>query len=168
MPYRLPTRCRHPGCPHLVRGARFCNAHRGDDARVSDTRRGTPAQRGYDATWANVANLRRTHDAYLCQPCLTQERMTPAKTVDHIIPVHVRPDWRLELGNTQVICAGCHQRKTSDDTRRYGSSTQTTLTAQQIENRRLTALLAEAPRNEESFGAEPSAKPDDEAGGGRS
>jgi 5-methylcytosine-specific restriction endonuclease McrA len=148
MPLRLKTRCRYPGCPRAVRGA-LCDEHRGTYAQRTDARRGTPAQRGYDATWAAVANVRRQRDAYLCQECLKHNRLTPSKTVDHIIPVHVRPDWRLVLANTQVICAPCHHHKTTEDTRRYGSSTQRQLTLAQQEQRRQAQQLTTAPREDE-------------------
>lgn len=148
MPLRLKTRCRYPGCPRTVRGA-FCDEHRGTFTRRSDARRGTPAERGYDAAWANVANVRRQCDGYVCQECLKHNHLTPSKIVDHIIPVHVRPDWRLELGNTQVICPPCHQTKTAQDTKRYGSSTQTRLTAEQQEQRRQVQGWTTAPRSED-------------------
>jgi 5-methylcytosine-specific restriction endonuclease McrA len=69
-----------------------------------------------------VARLRRQADSWLCQPCLNDGRITASNEVDHIIPIHVRPEWRLEIGNTQVICRCCHRRKTLDDAARYGSS----------------------------------------------
>jgi 5-methylcytosine-specific restriction endonuclease McrA len=81
--------------------------------------------------------------------CLKHGHLTPSKTVDHIIPVHVRPDWRLVLENTQVICPPCHQTKTLADTKRYGSSTQTKLTPEQVEQRRQVQGWNVAPRSEE-------------------
>jgi 5-methylcytosine-specific restriction endonuclease McrA len=89
---------------------------------VGELRRGTPTQRGYDRDWMRVARERREADNWLCQPCLAVGRITASNEVDHMIPLHVRPDWRLEVGNTQVICRCCHRRKTLDDAKRYGSS----------------------------------------------
>ena len=89
---------------------------------VQEVRRGTPSQRGYDRDWTRVARQRREADSWLCQPCLVIGRITASNEVDHIVPIHVRPDWRLEFENTQVICRCCHRRKTLDDAARYGSS----------------------------------------------
>ncbi len=146
MPFQMKTRCRFPGCPELVRGQRFCTEHRGCASQQQDARRGTPAERGYDQDWIKVAALRRQLDADLCQPCLGRGYDQPARTVDHILPVHVRPDWRLELANTQVICDDCHRRKTTIDCRQYGSSTAAKLTEQQRNERQLAQGLRDPPR----------------------
>ena len=145
MPMRMKTRCRHPGCPRLTRD-RLCNEHRNSYSRLSDARRGTASQRGYDRAWNEVAEARRRMDYELCQPCREEDRLTPSRIVDHIIPVHVRPDWRLIIGNAQVICSVCHQAKTTEDNKRYGSSTQEHLTSEQQVNRRQAMELSTPPR----------------------
>jgi hypothetical protein len=89
---------------------------------VRELHRGTPRQRGYDRDWNHIAKARREADHWLCQPCLGVGCITASNEVDHIVPIHVRPDWRLEFDNTQVICRSCHRKKTIDDARRYGSS----------------------------------------------
>ena len=114
---------------------------------VLAVRRATPSARGYDAAWRRVARARREIDHWLCQPCLAEGRLTAANDVDHIVPIHVRPDWRLELYNTQVICRVCHRRKTIDDARRYGSSETRTLTDQQTQARDEVKQLARPPRS---------------------
>jgi len=97
---------------------------------VSELHRGTPSARGYDRAWNRIATQRREADEWLCQPCLIEGRITASNTVDHIIPIHVRPDWRLAFDNTQVICC-CHRRKTNEDTMRYGSSESRAITQNQ-------------------------------------
>jgi 5-methylcytosine-specific restriction endonuclease McrA len=93
-----------------------------------------------------VAAVRRQLDCSLCQPCLNRDRLQPARTVDHIVPLHVRPDWRLELENTQVICNDCHRRKTLADSQRYGSSTARNLTEAQRNERQVVQGLRDPPR----------------------
>ena len=149
MPQRLKTRCRFRGCPQLVRGA-YCPEHASEAyRRPVDRRRGTPAERGYDATWAAVARWRRRLDKHLCQPCNASGRLTPSKTVDHIVPLHVRPGWRREIGNTQVICPSCPGLKTAADSARYGSSTQERLSEGQQAARAEARLMCVPPRGGE-------------------
>jgi 5-methylcytosine-specific restriction protein A len=147
VPAKLKTRCNHPGCPNTSHG-RFCAEHTQGQRRTSDRRRGSAKQRGYDTTWSKVAAIRRNLDCGLCQPCVRDNRLTASSIVDHIIPLHVRPDWRLVLGNTQVICHVCHQQKTREDVIRYGSSTATRLTDSQRKNRRQAQELVVPARGE--------------------
>jgi 5-methylcytosine-specific restriction protein A len=99
----------------------------------------------YDAAWKRVAKARRRADG-ICQACLAEGRITAASDVDHVIPVHVRPDWRLEFDNTQAICRPHHRRKTQEDARRYGSSTAQRLTPSQHAARLAAQALARPPR----------------------
>lgn len=112
-----------------------------------DRGRGTAKDRGYDSQWERVALERRQLDMYLCQTCLKDDCVTSSNIVDHIVPIHVRPDWRVEIGNTQVLCNGCHSRKTSDDLRLYGGRTQRQFTREQFENRNVVLRMTTPPRD---------------------
>ena len=109
-----------------------------------DEWRGASSERGYDRDWLRVAAMVRERDGGLCQHCLKEggialameqlSRTKQANIVDHIMPLHVRPDWRLEMENCQTLCRSCHAAKTHRDNQRYGSATRTQLIpAQQME-----------------------------------
>jgi 5-methylcytosine-specific restriction protein A len=82
-----------------------------------DKRRGSPAQRGYDAAW------RRVRGAYLaahplceCDDCQAgAKRITPAEVVDHIDTIEARPDLRLSWSNLRAMSKRCHDRRTARD-----------------------------------------------------
>lgn len=123
MPLRPLTPCNKPGCGRLVRG-RYCDAHAEQHIkttiRARDDRRGTPAERGYDAAWAALSKrYRKQHP--LCEQHLARGQSVPVALVDHIVPIHV--DWSLRLleDNLQSLCESCHAAKTAEDRKRYGS-----------------------------------------------
>ena len=120
MPTKLKTRCRFPGCGRAAT-ERFCPEHRAESyRRPADRHRGTPAQRGYDHRWRKVRHwyLRREP---LCEDCLDEGIVNAEHLeVDHIIPIAVRPDLRLNVDNLRTLCRQHHKRKTDADKRRYG------------------------------------------------
>ncbi|MHC2066141.1 hypothetical protein ACYFX5_01590 [Bremerella sp. T1] len=62
------------------------------------------------------------------------------------MPLHVRIDWRLEIGNTQVLCRMHHRTKTEQDNQLFGSSTEGNVSAIQQTRRDAARRLQEPPR----------------------
>jgi 5-methylcytosine-specific restriction enzyme A len=119
-PLRLKTRCRHRGCPKTTRNG-WCEEHAPERYhRDSDRCRGTPAERGYDEAWRRLrASYYREHP--LCEDCLDEGVYSPEGIeVDHVIPIHVRPDRRLDGTNLRSRCVTHHRRKTQQDIAQYG------------------------------------------------
>lgn len=50
----------------------------------------------------------------LCEDCLRQGRHTPARVVDHIVPINKGGD-SLDIANLQSLCDACHNRKSAKD-----------------------------------------------------
>ncbi|MFA8018395.1 HNH endonuclease [Bremerella cremea] len=113
---------------------------------IYEVRRGSSSSQGYDADWERIAKRRRQLDHYLCQECLKRGLSTSAKDVDHIIPLHGRIDWRLELGNTQVLCRMHHRAKTEHGNQLFGSSTEANVSVIQQTRRDAARRLQEPPR----------------------
>lgn len=69
--------------------------------------RPSAAKRGYDATWQKLRESVLAAEP-ACRYCQEMGITEPAEHVDHIIPLHVRPDLRLEPTNLQPLCPECH------------------------------------------------------------
>ena len=64
----------------------------------------------YDRKW------RKARRAYLeehplCEECLDNDRITPARDIDHVIPLS-EGGARLDCSNFRALCRRCHNRKT--------------------------------------------------------
>lgn len=64
-------------------------------------------KRGYDGDW-NI--VRRFHlDMFPnCKYCAEQGKLVRADVVDHIEPIHLAPERRLDLSNLQSLCKVHH------------------------------------------------------------
>jgi 5-methylcytosine-specific restriction enzyme A len=77
--------------------------------RADAIRRGTSASRGYGHKWQQ-ARLGYLAKHPLCVCCLANERVTPARMVDHVVPHEgdMTVFWRSE--DWQALCDDCNQR----------------------------------------------------------
>lgn len=107
MPRSSHKPCCKPGCGNLTTG-RFCPQHttyRGADHRP-DAR-----ARGYDWNWKKLRD-RFIRKNPLCARCVKRGDL-----VDHVVPVDVAPERRLDETNLQTLCRSCHKVKTDEDKR---------------------------------------------------
>src|ERR1019366_3556302 len=131
--------CTTPGCPELTPGGP-CEQHRRARQREHDERRGTSAERGYDADHRRLRVLCFQRDGWPFVDCGWEPDIIaafrryglgapPTERVlaelrdrhnrrerhlhaDHQIPIEERPDLRLDLDNLRTRCDGCHGAKT--------------------------------------------------------
>ena len=70
--------------------------------------RGSRHDRGYDAEWVSARDpyLRSVHGR--CEECARRGYLRSADVVDHIIPVRLRRDLRLDRNNLDALCHGHH------------------------------------------------------------
>lgn len=99
--------CRHPGCPSLTAG-RYCTEHE----VASNKARGSAADRGYNNKWQKERH-RFLKSNPLCLECKTNNKITAATVVDHIIPHRGDKQLMWDESNWQPLCKRCHDRKTA-------------------------------------------------------
>jgi 5-methylcytosine-specific restriction endonuclease McrA len=80
-------------------------------AAVAPRRIGRRKGVGYDAAWERLRSV-HLHDNPLCAACLVWDGYVAAEHVDHIEPIRLAPDRRLDPSNLQSLCRPCHSRKT--------------------------------------------------------
>lgn len=86
------------------------------EGKYADRRRGTRHERGYGSEWDKLRLSILERDMYLCQVCAPQGRVSPARTVDHVIPK--AEGGTDDPGNLRAICDPCHKAKTQAEASR--------------------------------------------------
>lgn len=71
--------------------------------------------------WVHLRQQALERDHYICQYCQLSGVITPAKTVDHIVPVEADQGLATKLENLAVVCPSCHTKKTRFEQRYYGT-----------------------------------------------
>lgn len=105
--------CIESRCPELVEApASRCPAHESAHHQADVTRRGSAAERGYDAAWVAVRDqYAREHP--LCEDHQERGETVPMQVVDHVIPLPDGP--RLDPRNFRSLCNSCHAVKSARD-----------------------------------------------------
>jgi len=70
--------------------------------------------------WRTLSHYTLASNHYLCIACSTDYRPVLADVADHIVPVTVDWSLRLDPNNIQPLCHECHNKKTAEDTKKYG------------------------------------------------
>lgn len=98
--------CAQNGCHTLIQSGQYCEAHQ---------RRKRPEKRFYSKNskfyrseaWQALAAYIRQRDGYRC--CICGKVVFGRQShVDHILPIWLRPDLRLDEENLRHVCSNCH------------------------------------------------------------
>jgi 5-methylcytosine-specific restriction protein A len=111
-----------PGrCGKLTPGGR-CAECKAAGEKARDERRGKTAERGYDARWRRLRELKLRTDPV----CQIQTHCTDALAVevDHRIAISRCPELRLDWFNLQSTCRACHVAKTKRENARGSAANQ--------------------------------------------
>ncbi len=118
MPTKPKRGCATWGCPNLAEGGGVycleCASKLGLDAD-SRSYGDKSAEAVANDKWYNSTAWRKLRRSYierypLCADCLKRGKITPAKVVDHIVPVLQGGD-KFSEDNLQSLCQSCHERK---------------------------------------------------------
>jgi 5-methylcytosine-specific restriction protein A len=112
MPTQAGRPCNNRTCSGIVRGGvcSKCGSQRRGSDKALDDRRGTAAQRGYDATWHKLRRMQLSREP-LCRDCSQEHHVTLASEVHHIIAK--RNGGEDSFNNLMSLCKTHHSRRTA-------------------------------------------------------
>ena len=120
MPKRPLRPCNHPGCSALIEaGQTYCEKHRKEKQKQSDSQRATSHQRGYTVTWRKY-RLMYLREHPLCVMCEAEGKIVSATVVDHIIPHKGDMNLFWDTNNHQALCKRHHDIKTATKDGAFG------------------------------------------------
>lgn len=115
--------CNKQGCSQLTREG-YCGQHK--VAKVENNRYYDKYQRNkkhdrfyHSGLWIRCRDYIKIRDNGLCQHCLNNKQIKVGTIVDHIIPLSVDWNKRLDEDNLQLLCVGCHNVKTKNDSKKF-------------------------------------------------
>ena len=109
--------CRKPYCKNLTSKV-YCSecevmkqAGRGLSGSTRKPREATPYDSFYHTrAWKKCREVVLMRDNYLCQYCLSENKIVLADIVHHIINYEECPDRGLDLANLTSVCRSCHSK----------------------------------------------------------
>lgn len=117
----IKKRCNKINCSTLIDiSETYCDEHKQEVNRQYDkirysTEEGMKYKRFYNSkSWKSLRYQTLLHSGFTCARCGRE-----ANIGDHIIPIKVRWDLRLEPSNIQSMCFECHNTKSEEDKQNY-------------------------------------------------
>lgn len=100
--------CNQPGCNTLIEKGRYCNEHKRYRKKKKYYRSRNKSFYRSKA-WEDLRQYVQLRDGYRCANC---GRIVFGREghVDHILPIWLRPDLRLDPENCRYVCSKCHYK----------------------------------------------------------
>lgn len=92
---------------------------REETRREYDKARAKEHNQIYDRGWQALRKA-FVQDHPLCRHCEAEGMIVAGQDVDHIIPVRIAPERRLDVTNCQHLCKRHHSLKSAEDRAKYG------------------------------------------------
>lgn len=100
--------CRQEGCRNLIDKGQYCNGHK--RKKPSTDRYYSKNKKFYKTDdWKSLADYIRFRDGYKCSICFKPVFGRDSQ-VDHIQPIWLVPERRLDESNCRLVCASCHPK----------------------------------------------------------
>lgn len=118
----MKSPCKHPGCPQLVIGSGYCQAHQREiDAprREYDRRRrldpslALAAKIRSSSRWRNVRKKKLAISPLCEDPYGDHKRIdatVPGQQVHHVEGLAVAPSRAYDMENLMTVCTACHSK----------------------------------------------------------